>query len=67
MLARTLPALGLAPDTGAAEVAAAFSARSGSGQARIEAMLFGPVPGDDAALVALAHDLDALEREVRTH
>jgi hypothetical protein len=65
MLARTLPALGLAPDTGAAEVAAAFSARSGSGQARIEAMLFGPVPGDDAALVALAHDLDALEREVR--
>jgi len=67
MLARTLPALGLAPDTGAAEVAAAFSARSGSGQARIEAMLFGPVPGDDAALVALAHDLDALEREVRAH
>jgi hypothetical protein len=66
MLARTLPALGLAPDTGAAELAAAFSARSGSGQARIEAMLFGPVPGDDAALVALAHDLDALEREVRT-
>jgi hypothetical protein len=67
MLARTLPALGLAPDTGAAEVAAAFSARSGSGQARIEAMLFGPVPRDDAALVALADDLDALEREVRTH
>jgi len=67
MLARTLPALGLAPHTGPAEVAAAFSARSGSGQARIEAMLFGPVPGDDAALVALAHDLDALEREVRTH
>jgi hypothetical protein len=66
MLARTVPALGLAPGTGAAEVAAAFSARSGSGQARIEAMLFGPVPGDDAALVALAHDLDALEREVRT-
>ena len=67
MLARTLPALGLAPGTGAAEVAAAFSARSGSGQGRIEAMLFGPVPGDDAALVALADDLDALEREVRTH
>ena len=66
MLARTLPALGLAPHTGPGEVAAAFSARSGSGQARIEAMLFGPVPGDDAALVALAHDLDALEREVRT-
>jgi hypothetical protein len=65
MLTRTLPALGLAPHTGPSEVAAAFSARSGSGQTRIEAMLFGPVPGDDAALVALAHDLDALEREVR--
>ena len=66
MLARTLPALGLAPDAGPGEVVAAFSARSGSGQARIEAMLFGPAPGDDAALVALADDLDALESEVRT-
>ena len=66
MLARTLPALGLAPDARPIEVATAFSARSGSGQARIEAMLFGPAPGDDAALVALAGDLDALEREVRT-
>jgi hypothetical protein len=67
MLARTLPALGLAPDARPAEVVAAFSARSGSGQARIEAMLFGPVPGDDAALVALADDLDVMESEVRTH
>jgi hypothetical protein len=67
MLARTLPALGLAPDAGPGEVVAAFSARSGSGQALIEAMLFGPAPGDDAALVALADDLDALESEVRTH
>jgi hypothetical protein len=67
MLARTLPALGLAPDAGPGELVAAFSARSGSGQARIEAMLFGPAPGDDAALVALADDLDALESEVRTH
>jgi hypothetical protein len=66
MLARTLPALGLAADAAPGEVVAAFSARSGSGQARIEAMLFGPAPGDDAALVALADDLDALESEVRT-
>jgi hypothetical protein len=29
-------------------------------------MLFGPAPRDDAALVALADDLDALEREVRS-
>jgi hypothetical protein len=66
MLARTLPALGLAADAAPGEVVAAFSARSGSGQARIEAMLFGPAPRDDAALVALADDLDALESEVRT-
>jgi hypothetical protein len=65
MLARTRPALGLAPDAAPGQVAAVFSVRSGSGQARIEAMLFGPAPADDAALVALADDLDALEREVR--
>jgi hypothetical protein len=47
-------------------VVAAFSARSGSGQDRIEAMLFGPAPRDDTALVALADALDALEKEVRT-
>jgi hypothetical protein len=66
MLARTRPALGLAADAPPGEVISAVSARSGSTAAAIEAMLFGPAPGDDAALVALADDLDALEREVRT-
>jgi Domain of unknown function (DUF4350) len=65
MLARTLPTLGLARDATPGKVAAVFSGRSGSGQATIEAMLFGPAPDDDAALVALADSLDALEREVR--
>ena len=65
-LARTLPALGLAPDARPGEVISAVSARSGSGGEAIEAMLFGPAPRDDAALVALADDLDALEREVRS-
>ncbi|MCB5183333.1 DUF4350 domain-containing protein [Streptomyces antimicrobicus] len=32
----------------------------------LTALLFGPAPSDDAALVALADHLDALEREVRT-
>jgi len=32
----------------------------------IRAILFGPVPGDDAALVRLATDLDALEGQVLT-
>ncbi len=65
MLGRTRPALGLAADARPGEVISAVSARSGSTAAAIEAMLFGPAPGDDAALVTLADDLDALEREVR--
>jgi hypothetical protein len=32
---------------------------------RLHALLFGPPPHDDAALIALADHLDALEREVR--
>ncbi|MGV9246556.1 DUF4350 domain-containing protein [Streptomyces sp. NPDC003710] len=36
----------------------------GDGQSR-HSLLFGPPPGDDAALIALADQLDALEREVR--
>ncbi|MFG2117465.1 DUF4350 domain-containing protein [Streptomyces sp. NPDC048710] len=37
---------------------------NGDGQA-LHSMLFGPPPGDDAALIALTDQLDALEREVR--
>ncbi|WP_415944621.1 DUF4350 domain-containing protein [Streptomyces sp. 067-1] len=36
----------------------------GDGQS-LHALLFGPPPGDDAALIALAAQLDALESEVR--
>ncbi|MGW2173694.1 DUF4350 domain-containing protein [Streptomyces sp. NPDC001705] len=36
----------------------------GDGQS-LHALLFGPPPGDDAALIALADQLDALESEVR--
>lgn len=36
----------------------------GDGQS-LHALLFGPPPGDDAALIQLADHLDALEREVR--
>ncbi|MEV7148343.1 MULTISPECIES: DUF4350 domain-containing protein [unclassified Streptomyces] len=36
----------------------------GDGQA-LHSLLFGPPPGDDAALIALTDQLDALEREVR--
>nr|WP_308345499.1 DUF4350 domain-containing protein [Streptomyces sp. ISL-94] len=37
-----------------------------AGTTDITTLLFGPPPSDDAALVALADHLDALEREVRT-
>ncbi|GGS48168.1 hypothetical protein GCM10010206_07490 [Streptomyces cinerochromogenes] len=37
---------------------------SGDGQT-LHSLLFGPPPGDDAALIALTDQLDALEREVR--
>jgi hypothetical protein len=65
MLHRTLPVLGLAPDASREEVLSAVSARCGSDFTRVAAIVFGPAPADDAALVALADDLDTLEREVR--
>lgn len=44
----------------------AVSTRLGDGGHDVTTTLFGPTPSDDAALVALADHLDALEREVRT-
>jgi hypothetical protein len=64
MLSRTLPVLGLVSDASREQVLSAVSARSGSDVTRIAAIVFGPAPTDDAALVALADDLDTLEREV---
>ncbi len=44
----------------------AVSTRLGDNGHDVNTTLFGPTPSDDAALVALADHLDALEREVRT-
>ncbi|MFJ7065296.1 DUF4350 domain-containing protein [Streptomyces sp. NPDC101115] len=44
----------------------ALSARLPTAPAVHRNLLFGPAPADDAALVRLADQLDALEREVRT-
>lgn len=57
--------LRLRPDDAPAAIVAALAERTGTGPAQIDALLFGDDPGDDAALVALASDLDVLEREVR--
>lgn len=47
-------------------LAPAVSARLADGTRDVTTLLFGTTPSDDAALVALADHLDALEREVRT-
>ncbi|MFI0515317.1 DUF4350 domain-containing protein [Streptomyces sp. WSLK1-5] len=39
--------------------------RTGGDGQPLHSLLFGPPPGDDAALISLADQLDALEREVR--
>ncbi|MER5733835.1 DUF4350 domain-containing protein [Streptomyces sp. NPDC002138] len=44
----------------------AVSDRLAGSDRDLPGLLFGPAPSDDAALVALADHLDALEREVRT-
>jgi Domain of unknown function (DUF4350) len=64
--ARLTPRLGLQAGAEPATIAAAVAARSGRNVAAVHALLFGPPPGTDAALVQLAGDLDALESEVRT-
>jgi hypothetical protein len=43
----------------------ALSAHLAGGKQALHSLLFGPPPGDDAALIALTDQLDALEREVR--
>ncbi len=47
-------------------ICATIAARTGRQADDIRATLFGPVPRDDAALTALARDIDTLEGEVRT-
>ncbi|TXS00597.1 DUF4350 domain-containing protein [Streptomyces sp. col6] len=44
----------------------ALSTRIGPAHRDLTALLFGPAPTDDSALVRLADQLDSLEREVRT-
>ncbi|MFF8773506.1 DUF4350 domain-containing protein [Kitasatospora sp. NPDC015120] len=66
---RIAPALGVPPVAGAPDPTALCAAVAdrlpewSAGDAR--ALLYGPPPTDDAALLRLADDLDALERQVR--
>ncbi|TQS26051.1 DUF4350 domain-containing protein [Microbispora sp. KK1-11] len=62
---RLAPRLGLPRTATAEEVAIAAAARTGLDPEPVLALLCGPPPGDDTALVALAAHLDTLERQVR--
>ncbi|GAA2622310.1 DUF4350 domain-containing protein [Streptomyces vastus] len=65
---RLAPLVGLSPAQAHTPEALlpALSARlHGDGQSSPHSLLFGPPPRDDAALIHLADQLDALEREVR--
>ena len=59
-LSRLLPALGLGRDPGRRILVEAVAARSGVPAAEVDALLYGPVPPDDARLVAVADGLDHL-------
>jgi hypothetical protein len=65
-LGRIVIRLGLPRNVTADAACQELASRTGRDFGEIRAILFGPVPGDDAALVKLAADLDALEGQVLT-
>ncbi|RMI31545.1 DUF4350 domain-containing protein [Streptomyces triticirhizae] len=66
---RLAPAVGIPPaDTHSPEaLPPAVAAHAGTSPTAVHALLFGPAPEDDRALVRLADELDALERRVTDH
>lgn len=65
VIGRLIPALGLPSETGADVIAAEIASRTRLSREQVQRLLFGPAPANDAQLVSLADDLDAMEREVR--
>jgi hypothetical protein len=65
-LDRLRPAVGLPAGATPEAVTSVLAARSAQAPAQLRTLLFGPPPDTDGALVRLADDLDALEREVRS-
>jgi hypothetical protein len=63
-LQRTLPRLGIGGQSAPATVAQAVAQRTGGDPRAVEFWLFGPPPSTDDELVALAHQLDIIERQV---
>jgi hypothetical protein len=65
-LGRIVTRLGLPRGVTADAACQELAGRTGLAASEIRAVLYGPVPGDDAALVKLSADLDALEGQVLT-
>jgi hypothetical protein len=65
-VARITTRTGLPQSASPEAICRELARRTGRGEGQIRAMLFGQVPGDDAELVKLANDLDALEGQVLT-
>lgn len=63
-LQRMAPRLGFGANTDAAAIVQLISNHSGVDAQIVTHTMFGPVPADDAELVALARELDNLERQV---
>ncbi|MEU8271198.1 DUF4350 domain-containing protein [Sphaerisporangium sp. NPDC049002] len=63
--ARLAPRLGLSGDATPNEIIAATALRTGQDAVWVRSVMYGPIPADDAGLVALAGHLDTLERQVR--
>ncbi|MER5360892.1 DUF4350 domain-containing protein [Streptomyces sp. NPDC002785] len=65
---RIAPLIGVSPHDAHSPttLVPAVSVRLSTTDSDLQALLFGPAPSDDAALVHLADQLDTLEREVRT-
>jgi hypothetical protein len=63
-IARMLPLLGLPADAEPEAVSASVAAHTSEPAADVSAALGGPLPADDAELVALADRLDELERRL---
>jgi hypothetical protein len=63
---RIMTRLTLPGDADADAVCAAVAERTGREADAVRAILYGPAPRDDAALVRLVQDIDALGGEVRT-
>ncbi len=63
-LQRLMPRLGLGADADQATIVQTIAARAGGDPYAVGHALFGPPPATDADLVALAHTLDDIERQV---